>query len=130
VRQAPDGTWLINNCNREGIAMCEDFMQHEITINARLTLEEVVALRLYTGPMFHKYNTHLRSGPKGGGAPSPQMRVKKERHYTTTIHAIASALKKVARVTKLPEVSRLSLSLSLSLALSLTLFHPPLFVSF
>jgi len=28
---------------------------------------------------------------------------KKERQYTTTIHAIASALKKVARVTPLPE---------------------------
>ena len=107
-------------------------MEHEMTKKAGLTLEEVVALRLYTGPQFQKYNTHLRGlseAMKGGGEPPSRlgdsrrtMRAKKERHYTTTIHAIASALKKVARVTKLPEVSRTSLSLSLSHFRSLCVF--------
>ena len=126
VRQAPDGRWMINTCTRDGIPMCEDFTQHEMTINARLTFVEVVALRLYTGPMFHKYNTHLRSGPTGGGGPPQQTRAKKERRYVTTIHAIASALKKVSRVTKLPEVSRRSLSLSCTFSHSIS---SPLFGS-
>jgi hypothetical protein len=130
VRQAPDGTWLINNCTRDGIPMCDAFQQHPITINARLTFVEVVALRLYTGPMFHKYNTHLRGLSEAtttGGAP--QMRAKKERRYVTTIHAIASALKKVARVTELPEVSSLSLSLSLSGTFPSHFIPSPLFGS-
>ena len=104
VMQAPDGRLLVNNCTREGIVMCEDFMQHEMTLKAGLTFEEVVALRLYSGPAFQHYNQHLRDlgeATKGGGAP--QMRTKKEQHYTTTIHAIASALKKVARVTPIPQ---------------------------
>ena len=133
VRKGPDGTWHVNNQTRSGTTMCNNFMEHEMTIKAGLTLEEVVALRLYTGPAFHKYNTHLRFGlseaTKEGGAPP----LKKERHYTTTIHAIASALKKVARVTKLPEVLRLSLSLSLSphlpLSLSCTFFLSCTFLS-
>jgi hypothetical protein len=102
VRQA-DGKWLVDNCDRAGIAMCEDFMQHDMTLKAGLMLEEVIALRLYTGPAFQKCNTHLRGlseATRGGGAPP---RAKKERHYTTTIHAIASALQKVARVTMLPD---------------------------
>ena len=117
MSKGPDGKWCVNNLDRSGNIMCDDFMEHEMTIKAGLTLEEVIALRLYTGPAFHKYNTHLRFGlseaTEEGGAPP----LKKERHYTTTIHAIASALKKVAWVTKLPEVLRLSLSLSLSLSL-------------
>jgi len=130
VSQGSDGRWLVNNKDRSGNIMCKDFLEHEMTTKAGLGLEEVIALRLYTGPAFHKYNTHLRFGlseaTKGGGAPP--LRAKKERPYTTTIHAIASALKKVARVTNLPEVSRLCLSVCLSLSFSrapfLTLCKP------
>jgi len=133
VTKGPDGKVFVNNIERRsGNVMCEDFMEHEMTKDARLTLEEVIALRLYTGPAFQKYNQHLRLGvcvapAGGGGAPLKlgetrrAVRAKKERHYTTTIHAIASALKKVARVTKLPKVSRLTFSLSLSLSLSVPL---------
>jgi len=79
-------------------------MEHEMTKKAGLTIEEVIALWLYTGPAFQHYNQHLRSlgeAMKGGGAP--QMRAKKEHQYTTTIHAIASAVKKVARITPVPQ---------------------------
>ena len=129
----PDGRVFVNNRERRsGKKMCEDFMQHAMTEKAGLTLEEVIALRLYTGPAFQKYNQHLRFGlseaKEGGGAPPLKLggtrravRAKKERHYTTTIHAIASALKKVARVTKLPKVPHASLSPSLPLPLSSTL---------
>ena len=106
VTKEDDGKVFVDNLARSGNVMCEDFMEHEMTKKAGLTIEEVIALRLYTGPQFQRYNQHLRGmieATKGGGAPPRQMRAKKERHYTTTIHAIASALKKVARVTKLPE---------------------------
>ena len=109
VKDVPSGNVSVNNLDRSGKVMCEDFMEHEMTKKAGLTIEEVIALRLYTGPQFQRYNQHLRGmieATKGGGAPPRQMRVKKERHYTTTIHAIASALKKFARVTKLPEGSK------------------------
>ena len=136
----PDGEVFVNNRDRgSGTKMCDDFMQHEMTLKAGLTLEEVIALRLYTGPAFQKYNQHLRGLNEARmekvGSLSLAVSLdrslarsreatkgaKKERQYTTTIHAIASALKKVAWVTPLPEVLRLSLSLSLSLSL-LSLF--------
>jgi hypothetical protein len=74
VAQGTDGRWHINGNDRAGNVMCPDFMQHEMTKKAKLTIEEVIALRLYTGPAFHKYNTHLRFGLSiattgGGGAP-------------------------------------------------------------
>jgi len=111
VSQGTDGSWRVNNSDRAGKVMCPDFMTHEMTKKAKLTLEEVVALRLYTGPAFQKYNSHLRFGLSiattgDGGAPlshSFGTRAKKERHYVTTIHAIASALKKVSRFTELPK---------------------------
>ena len=133
MRQGTAGNVLINNCTRNGFVMCKDFMQHEMTIMAGLTVEEVIALRLYTGPVSHKYNMHLRfglgEGTKEDGAPPLQARgtrAKKGRHYTTTIHAIASALKKVARFTELPEVSRHSLFFAIAfccfLSFSLSIF--------
>ena len=106
MRQAPDGRWLINNMDRAGTEMCDDFMQHEMTLKAKLGPEELIALRLYTGPAFQHYNQHLRGlieATKGGGAPPLQTQGKKEQQYTTSIHAIASALKKVARVTPIPQ---------------------------
>ena len=117
MTKGPGGKVCVNNLDRSGKVMCEDFMGHEMTKKTGLTIEEVIALRLYTGPQFQRYNQHLRGmseagtekATKEGGAPPLKrggarraMRAKKERRYTTTIHAIASALKKVARVTKLP----------------------------
>ena len=114
-----DGKVFVNNLERRsGKEMSKDFMEHEMTKAAGLTLEEVIALRLYTGPAFQKYNQHLRGlseartekAAQGVGAPPltlggtrRAMRAKQERRYTTTIHAIASALKKVARVTPIPK---------------------------
>jgi hypothetical protein len=105
VTTGPDGKPFVNNSDRSGQIMCDDFMKHEMTEKAGLTLEEVIALRLYTGPAFQKYNQHLRGLSEDLGGTQKLVRAKTERQYTTTIHAIASALKKVARVTKLPEVN-------------------------
>ncbi|KAJ1466266.1 hypothetical protein T484DRAFT_1922379 [Baffinella frigidus] len=114
VTKGPDGKVFVNNIDRKGSVMCPDFMTHEMTKKAKLTLVEVIALRLYTGPQFQRYNQHLRSLTevrKEKVDPPPLARSlsrsfampkKEDRSYTTTIHAIASALKKVAWVTKLP----------------------------
>ena len=77
-----DGEWCVN---RAGNVMWPDFMTHDMTKKAGQTMEEEVALRLYTGPQFHQYNTHLRFGPSiatvGDGVPP----AKQEWHYVTTI---------------------------------------------
>ena len=98
-----DGEWRVNNCDRAGKVMCPDFLTHEMTKKAKLTIEEVVALRLYTGPQFHKYNTHLRFGLSIATTEDGVPPAINERRYVTTIHAIASALKKVSRATELPQ---------------------------
>jgi hypothetical protein len=107
----------VSNKDRAGNVMCEDFTEHEMAIQAKLSLAEIIALRLYTGPCFQRYNTMLRelkadSETATGAGGEPQQRrpatrkalnVPGERRYTTTIHAIASALIKIAHVSKLPE---------------------------
>ncbi|EDQ86701.1 uncharacterized protein MONBRDRAFT_38318 [Monosiga brevicollis MX1] len=55
-----------------------------------LQFEEVLALRLYTGPMYSQYNKVLREGGRGHG----------QQRYTATIHCIYSGLLKIARATR------------------------------
>ena len=61
--------------------------------SANLCREEIVALRLYTGPMYVKYNAVLRGWPAG------ELRALKGNRYTTTIHAVVSGLLKLQKVT-------------------------------
>ena len=52
-------------------------MTHEMTKKTGLTLVEVIALRLYTGPAFQHYNQHLRGlseATQGGGAQGVEAR--------------------------------------------------------
>ncbi|KAJ1463726.1 expressed protein, partial [Baffinella frigidus] len=58
-------------------------------VEAKLTLAELVALRLYTGPMYVRYNGVLR------GFYSRNL-------YTTTLHLIVSGLRKLCRITAPP----------------------------
>jgi hypothetical protein len=68
-----------------------------------LLLEEIIAVRLYTGPMFELYNTCLRafgSTPRGV-VPSyslvyPGLPVKGR--FVTTLHALNSAVLKISRL--------------------------------
>lgn len=76
------------------------FIDHPNTKGAGLTFEEVLALRLYTGPMFVKYNASLR------GFPSLSWKALKGNRYATTLHAITSGIVKLAKVWKLPENRR------------------------
>jgi hypothetical protein len=72
------------------------YLSHPNVKLCSLQAEEIIALRLYTGPMFWKYNAVLRKFPKdvveglrGNG-------------YTTTIHAIVSGIVKLSQIMKLP----------------------------
>ena len=72
--------------------------------SAQLCKEEVIALRLYTGPMYIKYNAVLR------GYPQSELRALKGNRYTTTIHAVVSGLLKLQKVTIVPSTHKVGRS--------------------
>ena len=57
---------------------------------------QVIAIRLFTGPMFMKYNAKLRQFPPAG------VQALKGNGYVTTIHAVVSAIIKLSRTWKIP----------------------------
>ena len=65
---------------------------------SEVTVAEVVALRLYTGPMYVKYNAVLRgmAVATAGGTI-----------YSSTVHLICSGLHKLSRVSELPKDMKL-----------------------
>ena len=65
---------------------------------SEVTVAEVVALRLYTGPMYVKYNAVLRgmAVATAGGTI-----------YSSTVHLICSGLHKLSRVSELPKEMKL-----------------------
>jgi hypothetical protein len=67
----------------------------------------VVALRLYTGPMFVLYNAVLRGFPEKDVKCLWDDKTGKENRYETTIFAIASGITKISKVTQLPDNRRL-----------------------
>ena len=77
------------------------FLSHEMVAKANLTEPEVVAMRLYTGPMYQKYNASLR------GFPSWDVEELRGNRYVTTIHAIVSGVVKLSRVWHMPELRKL-----------------------
>jgi hypothetical protein len=68
--------------------------------------EELVAGRLYTGPMYIKYNTVLRSKSKGAAMLKLARELTKGNGYSTTIHAINSCVIKLSKLTKAGKVWR------------------------
>ena len=68
-------------------------MEHERAREAELMIEEVIGIRLYTGPMYIHYNgLVLRRSVKG--------------KYVTTIHAINSGIIKLSTLTPVITVYR------------------------
>ena len=65
---------------------------------SKVTVAEVVALRLYTGPMYVKYNAVLRgmAVATAGGTI-----------YSSTVHLICSGLHKLSRVSEVPKDMKL-----------------------
>lgn len=72
------------------IPSIDELLQMEKSVAAGLTREEVIAVVLYTGPMFKLYNSVLR-------------RVGDANNFTTTIFVLVSAIKKLTRIERIPE---------------------------
>lgn len=71
-----------------------------------LLLEELIGVRLLTGPMFEKYNAVLRAC---ANAQSPRPNaddLRRGNRYATTLHVIRSALSKLSRVISVFRVFR------------------------
>ena len=82
------------------------FMEKKEVKRAALKEEEVIGLRLYTGPMFVLYNAVLRGFPEWD-VKCLLDQAGKENRYETTIFAIASGITKLSKVTKVPVDRRL-----------------------
>ena len=75
----------------------------------KLSMEEFHAARLYTGPMFMKYNAVLRGLPSRLLSPKMWTHMKKlcgDSTYATTLHCINSAIVKLSRLAKPQTVYR------------------------
>ena len=63
-------------------------------------------MRLYTGPMYIKYNTVLRSKSRDQHMIKAARELTKGNGYPTTIHAINSFVLKLSKLTKATKVYR------------------------
>mmetsp|Transcript_38330 Transcript_38330/g.120666 ORF Transcript_38330/g.120666 Transcript_38330/m.120666 type:complete len:1644 (-) Transcript_38330:81-5012(-) len=79
------------------IRSMEDLMKEHVVQSANLLPEEVLALQLYSGPMFRKYNTVLRKFPE------TEVKALKSNNYVTTIFCVVSGIIKLSRVSELSE---------------------------
>ena len=66
-------------------------------LKAKLIKEEIIALRLYTGPMYLQYNAKLRNFPQRIVLSLEGNR------YETTIFVISSGITKLSKVTAIPQ---------------------------
>ncbi len=75
----------------------------EISRNAGLSLEEIIAVVLYSGPMFVVYNAILRRQLQTCQTNNVyQELVSRQNLFPTTIFVLGSALQKLARCTRIP----------------------------
>eukprot|EP00960_Hanusia_phi_P060603 764555-Hanusia_phi.AAC.1 len=79
------------------IRVVEELMEDSRVLTSELRREEVVALVLYTGPMYVKYNQILRSAKTSDASEEGA-----KNNYATTIHCIVSGVIKLSKLTKLP----------------------------
>jgi len=111
IKTTPDAEWrfvttddpIDAECMRPGRrrVTVDDLMKVPLRKEAGLTEAEVIALNLYTGPMYRVYNSILRRMPE---AVYDQF---KANQFSTTIHVLASAVQKVSRVTPLKSGTQL-----------------------
>ena len=74
--------------------------------HSEMIVEELVGGRLYTGPMYVKYNTVLRSKTNDRVVVQLAKDLTKGNGYATTIHAINSCVIKLSKLTKAGKVWR------------------------
>jgi WD40 repeat protein len=75
-----------------------ELLQLDSSKTAKLCEEEVIAIVLYTGPMFQIYNTILRRYPK----EKFELFEKGDNQFSTTIFVLVSAVQKLSRFTRIP----------------------------
>jgi hypothetical protein len=85
--------------HRRVIRKIEELCELGMAADAGLSRPEVIAVVLYTGPLYEKYNCVLRRWPK----ETYDDMVSKGATFTTTIHVLVSAVQKLASVVKLPD---------------------------
>ncbi len=76
-----------------------ELLELQVTVDAKLSRVEVIAVVLYTGPLFEKYNCVLRRWP----SDSFEKMSAAGSTFTTTIHVLVSAVQKLASVVKMPD---------------------------
>mmetsp|Transcript_34214 Transcript_34214/g.89391 ORF Transcript_34214/g.89391 Transcript_34214/m.89391 type:complete len:1055 (+) Transcript_34214:149-3313(+) len=74
--------------------------------HALLIVEELLGGRLYTGPMYHKFNHVLRSKSGNPFICDMYKKMCKDNQYPTTIHAINSLIIKLSKLTVATKVYR------------------------
>jgi hypothetical protein len=77
----------------------EELEKQDLAKKAGLQRVEIIAVVLYTGPLFQVYNTVLRRFPR----PMFEVFEQAGNLFSTTIHVLVSAIQKVARVLPPPE---------------------------
>ena len=93
-KKTPQGNDMVNGRN---IKRIDYLMNLELTKSADLSRPEVLAVVMYTGPMFQVYNTVLRKYP-----PDIYAELKsRDSLFPTTICVLVSAVQKIARKMKL-----------------------------
>jgi WD40 repeat protein len=75
-----------------------ELLQRKVSQDAKLREEEVIAIVLYTGPMFQIYNTILRQYPKDKFAIFSDG----DNLFSTSIFVLVSAVQKLSRFTRIP----------------------------
>ena len=71
-----------------------------------LIIEELIGGRLYSGPMYHKYNHVLRAKSGNPFIVDSYKKMCKDNQYPTTIHAINSLIIKLSKLTVATRVFR------------------------
>ena len=93
---------------RAGWRLADFAYKEEKVKKCGLLLPEVASVRLYTGPMYVKYQATLRGtlDTDGASASDTDPRMSGSRAFVTTIHAINSAVLKCSKHTKATTVYR------------------------
>jgi hypothetical protein len=73
-----------------------DFLEKMQPLSANLKVQEIIAARLYTGPMYMLYNAALRK------APQDRYEILEGNSYETTIFCIISCITKLAKTSDIP----------------------------
>jgi hypothetical protein len=80
------------------IAPIEEMLQKPLAIRAKLNRAEMIAVVMYTGPMFVVYNGILRQYPK----ELYSVFLERDNRFSTTIFILVSAVQKLSRCMNIP----------------------------